>query len=72
MREIIVALWLTVTGCGLMPANFTPAEKRCLAEAEARADLKLAACGKSVEGHCSTDAIIDQQEKESETCLSEN
>lgn len=74
--RILLALavgWLS--GCGLFaspkPPEFSARESECLMLAEARADAKLAACGDSVEGDCSTDAIVSAQEIEALECLEE-
>jgi hypothetical protein len=64
-----MAFALLLTGCGAKPPNFSGDEKHCLAVAEAKSDLRTAACGKNVEGPCSTDSLMDLEEREKLACV---
>lgn len=60
---------LALTGCPAKAPKFSGDEKHCLAVAEAKSDLRTAACGKNVEGPCSTDALMDLEEREKLACV---
>lgn len=64
-----MAFALVLTGCPARPPKFSDDEKHCLAVAEAKSALRLAACGSNIKGPCSSDALSDVEEREKLACV---